>query len=62
MQEVGSSIYYLPSSGCTLAVMAITSHNQKALKTDPACLLGSDSSSFQIVAVNATAGAQHELS
>ena len=51
-----------PDSGCTLAVMAITSHNQKALKTDPACWLGSDSSSFQTVAVNATAWAQHELS
>ena len=48
-------------SGCTLAVMAITGRNQNASKTDLVCLLGSDSSSIQIVAVNATARAQHEL-
>ena len=30
-----------PDSGCTLAVMAITDHNQKASGSDPACLLGS---------------------
>ena len=30
-----------PDSGCMLAVIAITDHNQKASGFDPACLLGS---------------------
>ena len=37
MPEVGSGIY---DYGCTLAVMAITGHNQNASGSDQACLLG----------------------
>ena len=29
-----------PNSGCTLAIMAVTGHNQNASELDPACLLG----------------------
>ena len=40
MREFGSGIYMIRADfGCTLAVMAITGHNQNASGSDPACLL-----------------------
>ena len=40
MREVGSAYTTRPDSGCTLAVMAISGHNQNASWSDQACLLG----------------------
>ena len=38
MREAGSGIYTIrPNSGCTLAIMTITGHNQNAPGSDLAC-------------------------
>ena len=39
MWEVGPGTMIQPNSGCTLAIMAITGHNQNASGLDLACLL-----------------------
>ena len=41
MQEVGSGIYMIRAdSGCMLAVMAVSGHNQNTSGLGPACVLG----------------------